>query len=358
MLSRTTAVLASTLLWVVLLVAPTQASFPGANGKIVFERDGDIWTMGPDGSNQVNITNTPTSREEEPAWSADGSQIAYARSDSTQTFGVPLSGIWVMGTNGTGQHQIVAPPTDTTVCGPGATFLGSNYGAPAWSPDGARIVFHYFRICQGVDSEFYDYDLYTVNAGGTGKALLQRNGSGPRWSPDGSKIGYTGVCGGGGCFSVRWVAADGSSSFVVYQSIFDNDRFVDWSPDGLLLAGVGERAGGFETYTIHPDGSGYTVVPNGVGTWSPDGTKFVNSGIETQNVDGSNYTQFANSGTEPDWQPIPQTGPGPAPQQSDYQNAAKFCKAERDYLGEATFRQRYGTNKNGANAHGKCVAGN
>jgi hypothetical protein len=37
-------------------------------------------------------------------------------------------------------------------------------------------------------------------------------------------------------------------------------------------------------------------------------------------------------------------------------NAARQCRAERDQLGEAAFAQKYGTNKNKANAFGKCVS--
>jgi hypothetical protein len=45
------------------------------------------------------------------------------------------------------------------------------------------------------------------------------------------------------------------------------------------------------------------------------------------------------------------------PVREDYRNAAKFCKADRAFLGEEAFREKYGTNRNGANAHGKCVSG-
>jgi predicted acyl esterase len=46
------------------------------------------------------------------------------------------------------------------------------------------------------------------------------------------------------------------------------------------------------------------------------------------------------------------------PVREDYKNASKFCKADRAFLGDEAFRQKYGTNKNGANAHGKCVSRN
>src|SRR5215216_6621445 len=37
-------------------------------------------------------------------------------------------------------------------------------------------------------------------------------------------------------------------------------------------------------------------------------------------------------------------------------NAAKECKAERAEIGAQAFADKYGTNKNGKNAYGKCVS--
>ncbi|MGH2979202.1 MAG: TolB family protein [Solirubrobacterales bacterium] len=44
------------------------------------------------------------------------------------------------------------------------------------------------------------------------------------------------------------------------------------------------------------------------------------------------------------------------PVRSDYRNASHFCRAEREFLGEGAFRERYGTNGRGSNAFGKCVS--
>jgi len=38
-------------------------------------------------------------------------------------------------------------------------------------------------------------------------------------------------------------------------------------------------------------------------------------------------------------------------------NASKQCKAEAEQLGEEAFAAKYGTGKQGRNAHGKCVSG-
>ena len=42
--------------------------------------------------------------------------------------------------------------------------------------------------------------------------------------------------------------------------------------------------------------------------------------------------------------------------QTDFKNAAKFCKALRADMLAGPFKQAYGTNKNRSNAYGKCVS--
>ena len=120
---------------VLVFPATVEAAFPGANGKIVFVRaegpgHNDIWTIDPDGSAEVNITNTPSVSEFHPSWSADGSQIAFMRGGA----------IWVMNQDGFGQHEVVPAPTNPT-CPPGTSLSGSGLLNPAWSPDGSKLVF-------------------------------------------------------------------------------------------------------------------------------------------------------------------------------------------------------------------------
>jgi predicted acyl esterase len=44
------------------------------------------------------------------------------------------------------------------------------------------------------------------------------------------------------------------------------------------------------------------------------------------------------------------------PVRSDFKNGAKFCEAQREFMGDGAFAAAYGTGK-GANAFGKCVSG-
>jgi ribosomal protein S25 len=52
---------------------------------------------------------------------------------------------------------------------------------------------------------------------------------------------------------------------------------------------------------------------------------------------------------------VPAVSPA-AVSQTDFKNAAKFCKALRADMGETTFKQTFGTNKTKSNAYGKCVS--
>lgn len=91
---------------------------------IVYSRDstpetedgwtGHIWTLSVGAGSAARLTAASAVDEGYPAYSPDGSQIAYARDGA----------VWVMGADGTDPHQLVAD---------GST--------PRWSPDGSLIAY-------------------------------------------------------------------------------------------------------------------------------------------------------------------------------------------------------------------------
>jgi TolB protein len=88
----------------------------------------NVYTMAPDGSQARNLSNSieVSHRARSPAWSPDGTRIAYWR--STGGFFTPSTiGVAVMTRDG-GDKRLLAPSKG----------IG---GAPVWSPDGARIAF-------------------------------------------------------------------------------------------------------------------------------------------------------------------------------------------------------------------------
>jgi Tol biopolymer transport system component len=137
-------------------------------GQIAFDAwrtgDGEIYVMNADGSDQVNLTNSPA-WDIFPVWSPDGSKLAFT---STRDGNFE---VYVMNADGTGQVNLTNSP-------------GSD-GTPAWSPDGSQIAFRSARDGNG--------EIYLVNADGTGQVNLTNSpGSdgNAAWSPDGSQIAF------------------------------------------------------------------------------------------------------------------------------------------------------------------------
>ena len=103
-------------------------------------------------------------------------------------------------------------------------------------------------------------------------------------SPDGEQIAFTTL---GGREDLFVVKSDGTG----YRQITDDafrDRGPKWSPDGSKLAFYSDRSGRYETWTIHPDGSGLTQLTKATGpartevTWSPDGNQIAtNDSVRT-----------------------------------------------------------------------------
>lgn len=309
--------IAATCLTCFALVAPTaQATFPGANGKLVM-------SMGPPGLGTVNpdgtgLTRLTTGIDSLPAWSADGRRIAFRRF----TFGRGEE-LWVMDADGTNQ-RLVRPlePDDTT-------------GGPAWSP-GSEIALT--RI-------WGDVQIVAV-ADGSVQRVLRPPGSPDvldyaDWAPGGSDIVTVGsdqidvcdptepgsVCDIGYTDGVVYrIAADGSAiTHVPISSLLGSPHASpSWSPDGdeLALSRLNSNlisivpATGGTTREIAADAS----EP----VWSPDGTKLAYAGagnqafgdIYTINADGSGITRILDGGpgagvsfNSPSWQPRPNRAP-------------------------------------------------
>ena len=282
----------------VVLLAPAaaHAAFPGQNGKIAFARGGDIWTMNPDGTAQVNLTNTAVA-ENNPAWSPDGAKLAFDR-----IVGPAFNRqVFVMNADGTG----VTPIPNTTG--------GED---PAWSPDGTQLA--YVNVTAG--------SILRINLDGSGSTFVFSGDApaDPEWSPDGSRIAVTDDGPPPDCIEDIYItdAADGSNTFNLTCGLDDGEfnTYANWSPDAQRVAyghdntcTPGPTCFPPGITTVKLDGTGRQFVHSGeTPAWSPDGTRFVyatavasGSGrIWTVNADGTGAVDVTD-GAWPDWQPIP-----------------------------------------------------
>jgi Tol biopolymer transport system component len=113
-----------------------------------FSDDREIYRMDADGDNEQQLTATPSvNSDEQPSISPDGTKIAFASNRHYRFFGDPenadLLDIYVMNADGTGEPRRLtfdAAPTYP---------LETQSQNPAWSPDGSRIAYESTRGLEG-----------------------------------------------------------------------------------------------------------------------------------------------------------------------------------------------------------------
>jgi hypothetical protein len=279
-----------------MLAAPAHAAFPGENGKIAFDKEGGIYAVNADGTDLTTLVGTSGSFD--PAWSSDGSKIAFARRTGV---GVDTD-VYVMNADGTGATGLTSDPAIET--------------APAWSPDGTRIAFQSYS-----DG---DPEIYTMGADGSDPIKLTNNSSIdalPAWSPDGQRIAFNSNVGGNA--NIWIVSADGSGQAQSITTSPLSDVRPNWSPDAARIAfmrvipdpdpSCDPCDNQSDIYTIDSDGSGETLIrpdADGAPAWSPDGSKLLvsdpfGSGLYTVNADGTGPPQtVTTAGANGEWQPV------------------------------------------------------
>ena len=239
----------------------SSGTFPGTNGKIVFssDRDGDfdIYVMDSDGSNQTRLTNTANPAaypDNHPAWSPDGTKIAFDDGND----------IYVIDADGSNRTKL----TDNT----------GQDTYPSWSADGTKIV---FRSYVGPYSQFKRNKIFVMNADGSDwpheTFIFEKSATSPSWSPDGEKLAY--------------VSFENKRPQIFVQNIYtmERERITNFpgingspvfSPDGKQMAMVLSKDGNPEIYVMDLASQNLRRITRNRAidtepAWAPDGKSLI-----------------------------------------------------------------------------------
>ena len=188
----------------------------------------DIYAQRVGGRNATPIVNDPKRDEGAPAYSPDGTLIAFHESDED-------GGIFIAGATGESVRRL--------------TDFGFD---PAWSPDGKKIAFSTEEVREPAARQTTSA-LYVVDvAGGTPKKIVESDAIQPSWSPAGDRIVYWSN-NGGQRDSLPSCPAEARPYNVT------NDPALDWSPvwapDGASVYFSSDRGGAMNLWRIAIDQS-------------------------------------------------------------------------------------------------------
>ena len=246
---------------------------------LAFRREGNIWTMNPDGSGVTQVTDGEAD-DGYPAIHPDCGSVAFVRGGG---------GILEAALDGSGETLVYAGE-------------GETWRTPRWSPDGAML------------SASSDLDgtnaIFVMEANGANLARLTDatvSSGDADWHPDGELLVFSAFG------DIATIHADGTA-----ETLLTTDEAWDagpkWSPDGTQIVFQSTRGGGSHLYVMDADGSNITALttegeqerPD----WSPDGLQIAyrswtdNAEIEKANADGSgavNLTNTPDNEFEVDW---------------------------------------------------------
>jgi Tol biopolymer transport system component len=271
---------------------PAQASFPGANGRILVSRAGardnsTLWTVNPRSGRLRRLTKIPRRcrgrrdywQDFEGSYSSSGDRIVYEHYDNCDRR--LRTGIYVMKANGKGRRRLMI-----------ADKRGWDLYWPAFSPDGTQVAFE--RDWRSGDPEFetsYHSTTYTIPANGAGKPVrLDRTAFSydafPAWSAT-NRIAVGGVDDSLDGIPLTFFSSisiieppfpgDGDPGRTRLTSEESYDSAPDWSPDGKQL--VFDRSANVDDshsdiWVIATDGAPARRLTRNrhasVPVWSPD----------------------------------------------------------------------------------------
>lgn len=248
----------------------------------------NVWTLNArDGSGLVQLTGLAEAErcQLRPRWSPDGSMLAFTATDDLDAG----KEVHVINADGTGRLNITNDPrqpdgTKAEDMADGWTpdgrvvvhsdragdmhwglyavepdgsattpLLDPAYWSPRWSPDGTRMAAWAWETGDVVlmDGDGGDPVVLTEGPG-----LASYETRGRPWSPDGARLAFTWEG------DIWIVNADGTGLLNVTGNPEVDERFWDWSPDGLRILYGTDRDGTWDLYTLEVGGTEPVRVTN------------------------------------------------------------------------------------------------
>jgi Tol biopolymer transport system component len=288
------------------LAGSGHATFPGADGKIVFQNPngGAFFTIDPDGGNETRIPRTGPydGFNTDPSFSSGGARLVFSHT----SFHPDSSAIAVVQPDGGNRHPIIRRD-------------GFHLFDPSFSPSGRRIVFELNRA------------IFAVRTSGRHlHELADTRGSdlGPSFSPNGKLILWEAG------HRILVMRSDGTHRHVVARG--PNYGEPSFAPGGKRILFTGGASSSQTVLTnvleMNIDGTGRHHVTTDASSaghvyhwphFSPQGTRIVfvsqNASpectncdtLEAMNADGGNQHPLTNTtaAIHPDWGPAAASSP-------------------------------------------------
>lgn len=263
-------------------LTPTPAPTPGPTPIAI--RPGEPWIVyqggtlpggatrlrlvRPDGTDDHHLVTDalPSATEGHPAWSPDGSRIAFALWSMVD--GSPdRIDLWVVDADGTGARELARCDLPC---------LQLSY--PAWSPDGTEIAFARFDILP--DGTWGPSAVEILDVASGRRRVIAETVDGttayysPRWAPDGASLALTvetypdatqSAVTGAAIATVRTDGSDGGVPVIVTPPTLHADQ-PDWAPADRIVFAAAPSTEAWITpanrlWTVAGDGSGLREIP-------------------------------------------------------------------------------------------------
>jgi dipeptidyl aminopeptidase/acylaminoacyl peptidase len=241
-----------------------RALSPGADpvvspdGRLIaYVRDGQIWLMRPDGSEQRRLTTTVGGR---PIWSPDGRRLVFTVWNLDPCYPPPqtkcaITDIWTVNVDGSGERKLFERALQ-----------------PAWSPTGQRLLFREFLGPAEADMGVGDLKIAWPD-GSHERTLFpgpsyDGTSSQPAWSPNGKWIVFERTPWSDLQHRLYLIRADGS-----HLHRLTGGTYPAWSPNGKLIAFTRRAMSGVWVMPA-AGGKPRRISPAGsCPTWSPGGKR-------------------------------------------------------------------------------------